>query len=246
MFMTYCFEKAYSPTSIASYISGLSFFHKINGWYSIADVFVVRKLLQGCRRLRPVVDKRAPITVSMLRQICTIMPTITYTYYETVLFKALFTVAFFGLFRVGELVDTTSGNAPIMVDSTQINLAKTHVSLVLKVTKNNQYGHPMCIKLPCESEKLICPVNNLGIFLAMRPRSNGNLFIHENMQSVTRCQFSSVLNKVLSQLGFNCKVYKTHSFRIGRATQLASMGFPDEVIMRLGRWKSDAFMSYIR
>ena len=84
------------------------------------------------------------------------MPAITYNNYEAV-FKALFTVAFFGLFRVGELVDTTSGNAPIMVDSTQINLAKTHISLVLKVTKNHQYGHPICIKLPCESEKLICP-----------------------------------------------------------------------------------------
>ena len=97
MFMTYCFEKAYSPTSIASYISGLSCFHKINGWYSIADVFVVRKLLQGCRRLRSVVDNRAPITVLMLRHICTIMPAITYNSYEAVLFKALFTVAFFRL-----------------------------------------------------------------------------------------------------------------------------------------------------
>jgi hypothetical protein len=42
------------------------------------------------------------------------------------------------------------------------------------------------------------------------------------------------------------KFYKGHSFRIGALTSTASSGIPLSVIQNMGRWKSDAFMRYIR
>ncbi|KAH3876406.1 hypothetical protein DPMN_000246 [Dreissena polymorpha] len=39
---------------------------------------------------------------------------------------------------------------------------------------------------------------------------------------------------------------RTHSFRIGRATDLATQGITTETIMVLDRWKSTAYESYIR
>ena len=38
----------------------------------------------------------------------------------------------------------------------------------------------------------------------------------------------------------------SHSFRIGHASDLASMGIPNDIIKRLGRWKSNAVAGYIR
>jgi len=140
MFIAYCFEKSYSPSSITTYISELSLFHKINGWYSISDVFVVSTILQGCRRLRPVVDEWAPITLSMLQQICAAVPVVSNSIFESRLFKALFSVAYFGLFRVSELVFTNNGNRSISVVDIRFDSDQKHVVLCHRTSKTNQIG----------------------------------------------------------------------------------------------------------
>ena len=40
--------------------------------------------------------------------------------------------------------------------------------------------------------------------------------------------------------------YNTHSFRIGAATTARQVNIPDAIIKMLGRWKSDAYQSYIK
>ena len=40
--------------------------------------------------------------------------------------------------------------------------------------------------------------------------------------------------------------YKGHSFRIGAASYAADRGFSDAQIRMLGRWKSNAFLRYLR
>lgn len=42
------------------------------------------------------------------------------------------------------------------------------------------------------------------------------------------------------------KQYKGHSFRIGAATHAAQVGFSENAIQNMGRWKSDAVKRYIR
>ena len=44
----------------------------------------------------------------------------------------------------------------------------------------------------------------------------------------------------------NPSVYKGHSFRIGAASHAAERGMSDAQIRILGRWKSNAFLKYIR
>ena len=39
--------------------------------------------------------------------------------------------------------------------------------------------------------------------------------------------------------------YASHSFRIGAATTAAAAGLPVWLIMKLGRWTSNAYASYI-
>ena len=40
--------------------------------------------------------------------------------------------------------------------------------------------------------------------------------------------------------------FSSHSFRIGAATVAGRNGIPDLLIQELGRWKGNAFQSYIR
>jgi hypothetical protein len=40
--------------------------------------------------------------------------------------------------------------------------------------------------------------------------------------------------------------FRSHSFRIGAATEASRMGISDEVVKKCGRWSSGAFRNYIR
>jgi len=50
----------------------------------------------------------------------------------------------------------------------------------------------------------------------------------------------------LQILGEEYTRYKSHSFRIGAATNAAIKGVSVDKIKTAGRWKSDAFKSYIQ
>ena len=54
------------------------------------------------------------------------------------------------------------------------------------------------------------------------------------------------VRQVARSLSLDVSRYTTHSFRVGGASQLAAGGTPEYIIMKMGRWKSLAFLDYIR
>ena len=54
------------------------------------------------------------------------------------------------------------------------------------------------------------------------------------------------IKKVATDMGLDASRYRPHSLRIGGASMLAAAGLPDYVIQKQGRWKSLAFLEYIR
>ena len=246
LFITYCFEKALSARTIATYISGVAFFHKINNWPDFSQAFIVKKLLEGCHRSRRTFDTRAPITMDMLKEICKLLPTICHDAYEYQLFKAMFCLAYFGLFRVGELVSTKGQVNMLQSRDVTLDIPNKHVLISMSRFKTNQRGNPVILKLPCERDGSICPVHSLQKYLFYKSSQTGPLFIHSNGAVATRYQFAAVLKKCIDRSQYNHSNVKTHSFRIGRATQLALMGLSESAIMKLGRWHSPAYNTYIR
>ena len=57
---------------------------------------------------------------------------------------------------------------------------------------------------------------------------------------------SKVIKLVAKELGLDPARYRTHSLRIGGASMMAAAGRPDYEIQKQGRWKSLAFLEYIR
>lgn len=67
-----------------------------------------------------------------------------------------------------------------------------------------------------------------------------------NNQPVTTKFLSDQLSRLISFIGLNPALYTNHSFRIGSATNLASLGHSEQYIKKMGRWNSDALQRYIR
>ena len=118
------------------------------------------------------------------------------------------------------------------------------VGVRLLRSKSSQHGPPITLRIPEESHGP-CPVKAVTEYLAVAPRAS-TAFCHIDTAPVTRQQVTAVLEKCLKRTGLDTKTFKTHSFRIGRATDLSVKGCPDDVIMKLGRWSSDSFKRYIR
>lgn len=244
LFIAHCFERGCAASTITTYMSGLSFYHKLHGWNDPLEVFVIRKLLEGCKRSRVLKDARAPITQVLLTKIIETLPQICSSDYETILFQTVYSVAFYGLFRVSELVYTGSASTPLFIRDVVVQGDNLAVTFTLRTSKTS--NTPVTLRVPREGDISVCPVRLLVKYLLVRPVSEGNLFLHVDSRPLSRSQFSAVLNKTIKKLGLHSSQFKSHSFRIGRATQLAIQGVPDKAIQQMGRWRSDCYKSYIR
>ena len=93
--------QGYASSTVKSYVSAISFKCKM---YSSLDSFIVKKMLIGVSRLDNRIDLRMLILLSDLKRLFQVLPEVCSSNYEPALFKAIFTLTFFGLFSVGELV----------------------------------------------------------------------------------------------------------------------------------------------
>lgn len=250
-FISYLFHNGYAYSTVVTYMSALKFQHKIHGLQEYVSHFTVSKMLEGYRRSKPTHDSRLPITYDILVEICAKLDAVCNSAYEATLFKAAYTLAFFGLFRVGELVFSSSamGDAPLFhSDIVQLQVDQSFM-VRLRKSKSNQHGVPILVPIVATGTS-VCPVVAMVTYLNIRPKAIAQyLFCHIDGSPLTRYQFGAVLTKVILRSKFQPTIsglFKSHSFRIGAATWLAQQGIPNAEIKKAGRWSSDAYLRYIR
>ena len=95
------------------------------------------------------------------------------------------------------------------------------------------------VRIPYTAETKEC-IDTLKQYMALVPSNAHQFFCHANLMPLTRYQFSAVLSKACKLAGFQVTIIKTHSFRIGRASDLALQGISDDLIT------SNSYARYIR
>ena len=88
----------------------------------------------------------------------------------------------------------------------------------------------------------LCAVHALLVYLAIRGDGPGPLFLCQNRQPLSCTLLTNWLWQIMASAGN----FSSHSFRIGAATVAGCNGIRDHLIQGVGRWKSNAFQSYIR
>ena len=164
---------------------------------------------------------------------------------------AAFLVCFFGFLRAGEITipDGSAYDASTHLNFSDIALDNTMspniVQIRLKASKTDPFRQGVNIHIG-RTNHTLCPVSALLNFIAARGNSPGLLFHFKDSSPLTKSKFTSKLRYLLSLAGIDSSLYAGHSFRIGAATTAASRGVEDALIQTLGRWKSSAYLTYIR
>lgn len=236
-FFTDLHNKGLAYVSLLPILSAISYIQKIKHVEDTTKSFKLQQLLLAIKQNKVSGDLRQPITYSMLSSMLDKLATLPISAYENCLFKALFLLSFhFGL-RLGEVTDS-----PHNLKRDSIFLGKNSMSLTFHSFKHGR-GPPITHEVQSSNSRW-CPVVAMDKFLKLRGSRPGPLFILGN-SAVKRGTLNAKLKSLLQLCGIQSKI-TSHSFRIGAATWWAHLNYSEARIKRLGRWKSNAFLKYIR
>lgn len=244
-YVAYLFSEDYAASTITSYLSAVSYIHKLNNFRDPCSSFLIQKLLLSARKLRPSQDVRIPITRKILHQICDVLPVTVSNAFESAMFKAMFLLAFYGFLRIGEITSAQKVINKNLLNINQIVMEQDKI-IIKFIAYKHHMGKPFFLTINSASNKNYCPVQCLQRYISLRGTQKGPLFAYIPDIPVTRCKFSTILKNCLSFANMDISKITSHSFRIGMASHCADVGMSDSKIRLLGRWKSDAFKSYIR
>ena len=192
---------------------------------------------------------RLPITPPLLRRIKQTLDATRHP--NSQLLWAIACTAFFGFFRLGELLLESQSAfsqtlhlawGDVAVDNPQ---TPKMVRFRLKQSKTDQYGKGVDVVLG-RTDTDLCPVAAVLGYFASRGDRPGPLFIGTAGKPLLKKTFVGEIRKILVTLGVPQGQYAGHSFRIGAATTAALAGVEDSTIQLLGRWHSSAFLRYLR
>ena len=250
LFISYLHARQLAPSTIRSYLSAIGYVHKIKGLRDPTKAFLIDKLLTALGR-QGASDIRLPISRPVLHQLVGSLTNINPSAFERTLYSAMFLIAFYGFFRIGELAakSANAGSAVVQYSDMRFLAHQGNIRMV-KITitnfKHNADNRPFNILIEREDSLPFCPVQAMIEFCKLRGNQAGPLFCRLDTSPVTVGQFNAELHRCLIFCGLDLSKYKGHSFRIGAACHAAEKGFSDAQIRALGRWKSDAFKLYIR
>ena len=237
-FITHLSLQGVAAASITSIVSAVSYFHKIRGVPDNSQHFTIRQLLVSLRKKPSKADHRMPITLDMLHKLIDALPNFTSSTFETTLFSSMFLTAFHFALRVGEITDS-----PHNLQLQQISTTETSISLSFQSFKHAPQ-HPGTHTLQANSAKY-CAVKALLRYIQIRGDKPGPLYCLHG-KPVSRGLFATTLRFLLKHIGLSHSDFNTHSFRIGAATEWHQNNVSDLQIRRMGRWRSDAVLKYIR
>ena len=173
------------------------------------------------------------------------------TDFDNIMLWSAFLLCFFGFLRSGEITipDASSYDPTVHLNFQDISIDNPNdpqiICVKIKASKTDPFRQGVNVHIG-RTNNAVCPVTALLSYLIIRGPAPGLLFHFRDNSPLTKSRFTTKFRNLLSQAGISSALYSGHSFRIGAASTAAAKGIEDSVIQTLGRWKSSAYLAYVR
>ena len=260
--MAYLVESKKQSGTITSYLSAIKAVLQDQGIVLDIDAYLLNSLTRACHLKNDQIRHQLPMQKSMLSVLLQRLgKTFVTQPYLLVLFRALLSTTYFGLFRISELTYTTSSHNVKARDVHIANNKKKILFILRSLKTHGPWMKPQKIKITTspatqsnqqqlqpgrtmkDSVLYFCPYRLLRNYLAVRGgylHEAEPFFIYSDHSPVPASHFRKCLKQVIADAGFNNSLYGSHSLRSGRA------GASVETIKQIGRWKSNAVFRYLK
>ena len=262
-------EKHLQSSTVRSYVSAIKCVLTTDGYMWDDNKVLLNTLTKSCKIKNDIVKTRLPIQKGLLDLI---LFNIRKRYETQPYLEAMYTTGFLlfyhGLMRVGELAESPHSVKAINIhESKKLNKillilysSKTHgkdslpqqIKILGKMTLEitDEHNDTTTVSIRKNFLGKFCPVEWTRKYISMRQpimQEDEQFLIFRDGSNVKPVHMRQILRNILKDdLGLDSNLYDTHSFRIGRATDLFKLGTDIEQIKQLGRWKSNAVYKYLR
>ncbi|XP_073428239.1 uncharacterized protein [Dendrobates tinctorius] len=245
LLLGHSWESGWSVPKLNNFLSGLAFGFKFRGLRDLTKSFLVLQAVKGWRRNWRVSDRRRPVSYEVLLVLGEHMKDVCASLEEVVLFKLAFSLAFFGAFRLGELVSPSRFKKGGLLRQ-DVDVFGDRLEITLRFSKTDRDGKGCRVVLFEVSGSPLFPVSCMRIFGTGGRSFTDPLLVHGDGSFLSRFQFVTIFRRCLERGGLPAREYSGHSFRIGAATEAARRGLGEDMVRRIGRWESVRFRSYVR
>ncbi len=244
-----------SPSTVNVYLSDLATCHKLRGLDpSACSNFLAKTMIKGAKNLASYSatkkEPKAVMTLSCLKILGHEIAKSDWTTTKKSVYWAACTVAFFGSFRMGELLcpsDNSYSSDTLIWSDVTFN-GNDSVILNIRHPKSNRAGGEK-VEVFRFSGHNCCPVKALRCLYSSRTVSNQLTPVFALIASQYLCKktFNSTLKELLSY-HLPGHTLLGHSFRAGIPSALSAVPelVTSEEILAWGRWSSQSYMAYTK
>ena len=260
--------KGRKSSTVKSYVSGIKHVLKTDGYDWNDGKVLLNTLTKSCKLKNDRLKVRLPIQKGLLELILfKVQRKYNDQPYLESMYISAYLLQYYGLLRIGEVAKGIHS-----IKAVNVHEAKQYNRLLIVLYSSKTHGKespPQKIKILgnktleiTDSKKLVkthtikkkdlgrfCPVEWTLKYIQMRPQITDldeQFFILSDGTPLPPNFMRTLLRDTIKSFTLDPLLYDTHSFRIGRATDLFKAGVDVEDIKLLGRWKSNAVYKYLK
>ena len=255
-FVSYLATEKLKHRTIKSYLSGVRYLHISEGENDpfTRPLHRLECMLRGVKRCEAEagVNKRVrlPISPEILRKMKTVWEGEVDNPDKAMLWAAC-CLGFLCFLQAGKMTVPNDHDFDPAVhltkkDITVDNQTAPHTLQVrLKQSKTDPFRQGIYLFVGKTGSDL-CPVSAVLAYLVVRGKKEGPLVTYQDGWYLTRQRLVAEVRDALERAGLDQSRYCGHSYRIGAATTAAERGIEDAIIKTLGRWRSLAYLDFIK
>ena len=121
------------------------------------------------------------------------------------LWRAAFTLAFFGFLRVGEFTcSSKKAESDRVLSQQDVSIKTEHTTFMqlrIRYSKTDQRGVTSYLRIESARDLDVCPVKAMSDFLQIRPNHHGPLLVHFNGEPLTSYHCNHILKQGIVLIG---------------------------------------------